>query len=322
MKTLGCIAIVVFLIGGLVWFILIGYRLAWTGFSTKTLWDWMQILLVPLMLAIGGLIGGFWFNQIQKNRDERATEQRGEIAADNQQEASLQAYLDKMSELLLEKKLRDSAAEDEVQKIARVRTLTVLRGLDPIRKASVIQFLHESGLIDKDKCIINLSGADLSGAKLWGITLSGANFNGAELRGANLGGANLSGANLNKATLWNANFNGAELRGANLGGADLTRANLSSTDLSGADLSEATFIEADLHWANLTGANLRGALLCNRANLSEANLSGADLSRANFNEAVLWRANLKGAIGATFEGLEMQAASLEGATMPDGSKHS
>ena len=32
-------------------------------------------------------------------------------------------YLDKMSELLLEKKLRDSAEEDEIRKIARVRTL-------------------------------------------------------------------------------------------------------------------------------------------------------------------------------------------------------
>ena len=141
------------------------------------------------MLAIAGL----WFNQIQKGRDQKAAEaqkQREENAAkerekleresreDNQREVALQAYLDKMSELILEKKLRDSAEEDEIRKIARVRTLTVLRRLDPIRKASVIQFLHESGLIDKDADvlqsvyesglinkdtrIISLEGADLS----------------------------------------------------------------------------------------------------------------------------------------------------------------
>src|SRR5947208_6914693 len=28
----------------------------------KTLWDWMQLLLVPIMLAIGG----FWFSQVQR----------------------------------------------------------------------------------------------------------------------------------------------------------------------------------------------------------------------------------------------------------------
>ena len=38
----------------------------WTGLSKKTLWDWLQLLVVPVMLAIGG----FWLNQIQKSREE------------------------------------------------------------------------------------------------------------------------------------------------------------------------------------------------------------------------------------------------------------
>ena len=65
-----------------------------------------KLLLVPFMLAICG----FWLNRIQKNREERAIEQRDkterEIAKDNQQETALQTYIDKMSELLL---LRRSA---------------------------------------------------------------------------------------------------------------------------------------------------------------------------------------------------------------------
>ena len=38
----------------------------------RTLWDLLQLLIVPVMLAIGG----FWLNQMQKSRDEKATEQR------------------------------------------------------------------------------------------------------------------------------------------------------------------------------------------------------------------------------------------------------
>src|SRR6266581_4030378 len=106
----------------------------WTGFTSatgptlkpneqyrpaKTLWDVLQLLIVPIILAIGG----FWLNQIQKDRDqkaEKAQKLREEDAAkereklerasreDNQREAALQAYIDKMSELLLEKNLRDS----------------------------------------------------------------------------------------------------------------------------------------------------------------------------------------------------------------------
>ena len=101
-----------------------------------------------------------------------------------------------MSELLLHEKLRESAEDDEVRKIARVRTLTILPRLDGKRKASVLQFLHESGLIDKDKHIIDLSEASLSE-----VSLSRANLLGAHLNGADLCGAKLSGANPRKAKL-------------------------------------------------------------------------------------------------------------------------
>src|SRR5437016_5911975 len=115
------------------------------GLSGKNIWDWLQLLIIPAVLAIGG----FWLNQIQKNRDEEAADERTEIerihadiraqyerdiATDNQHEQALQAYIDKMSELLLDDKLRDLDAVDKVRNISRIRTLTVLRRLDGERK--------------------------------------------------------------------------------------------------------------------------------------------------------------------------------------------
>ncbi len=79
---------------------------------------------------------------------------------------------------------------------------------------------------------------------------------------------------------------------------------LSQTNLSKINLSQATLYKADL----------RGAIL------SRADLYKADLSEANLSEANLSRADLRGAI-VTSEQLET-ARSLQGATMPDGSKHS
>jgi hypothetical protein len=102
-----------------------------------------------------------------------------DIAADNQRENALQAYLDILSELLLHENLRNSSEDEEgqkiarvrtlldlrgvpirsgpmeAQKIARVRTLTVLQRLDAKRKGSVLRYLHESGLIDMDKRMVN-----------------------------------------------------------------------------------------------------------------------------------------------------------------------
>lgn len=148
------------------------------------------------------------------------TAQQGKVSdkenTDNQREAALQAYIDKMSELLLHEKLRDSVEEDEVRKIARVRTLTLLPRLDGVRKRSVLLFLYESGLIDKDKCIINLKGAELSSVDLYMIDLHTANLSGANLEEAFLELADLSEADLDGANLELANLFGANLRGANL----------------------------------------------------------------------------------------------------------
>jgi hypothetical protein len=154
------------LVGVLVLLVLLGYRLTWTGFFHKTLWDWMQLLILPAVLAIGGYLFTLTTSRDAQKSTQLRNQTEREIASDNQREAALQAYIDQLSELLLEKKLRESAEDDEVRTIARVHTLTVLTRLDTERKGSVLQFLYESGLIHKDKSIVDLSGAALLGADL------------------------------------------------------------------------------------------------------------------------------------------------------------
>src|SRR3990172_95740 len=126
-----------------------------TGFETKTLWDWMELLIIPLVLAIGA----YYLNRSERNTDR-------EISTDRQKEEALQTYLDQMADLLLKKNLRTSENE-EVRNVGRTRTLTVLRGLDKTRKGIVLKYLHEAGLVAKEKTIISLRGADLSGAFFW-----------------------------------------------------------------------------------------------------------------------------------------------------------
>jgi uncharacterized protein YjbI with pentapeptide repeats len=200
----------------------------WTGFATKTLWDWLQLLFVPILLAIGGA----WFTNRQTRESNRENK-------DNQRETALQAYLDNMSELLLHEKLHTSTGDntevEEARKIARIRTLTVLPRLDSARKRNVLQFLYESGLIETVNSsgashtpIVDLQDADFRGAHLAGISLPGADLRGANFEGANLLGmanlskVNLSKANLSKATLGFINLSGANLSGTNLIEADFT----------------------------------------------------------------------------------------------------
>jgi hypothetical protein len=99
-----------------------------------------------------------------------------------------------MSELLLKEQLGSSAVNPEVRNVARVRTLTVLCQLDAYRNGYVLSFLHESGLIDDGKSIINLTEADLAEVDLKKVNLRGADLNGAIIDEADLSGANLTEA--------------------------------------------------------------------------------------------------------------------------------
>src|SRR5215211_969496 len=55
-----------------------------------TLWEWVKLLIVPAVIAAGGV----WFNRQQREREIKIAEQRS-------QDEALQAYLDQMSQLLL-----------------------------------------------------------------------------------------------------------------------------------------------------------------------------------------------------------------------------
>jgi hypothetical protein len=99
-------------------------------FAGKTVWNYLDVFLVPVAIALVTLWLTLWDNRRQRKAEEAARER--ELAVENQraQDAALQAYLDQMSHLLLEKNLRNAKEDSEVRTLARARTLTALTRLD------------------------------------------------------------------------------------------------------------------------------------------------------------------------------------------------
>jgi hypothetical protein len=144
----------------------------WTGFRGKTLWDFLQLLIVPLMLVAIGLVFSLQQDARQQRVEDQRAEAERELAVQRAQDEALQAYLDQMSGLLLERDLRASEKGSEVRTLARARTVTVIQRLDSDRNGNVIRFLDEAGLTDKEQSSIRLlAGADLRGAHLEGADL-------------------------------------------------------------------------------------------------------------------------------------------------------
>ena len=122
---------------------------------------------------------------------------------------------------MLHEKLHESQPEDEVRKIARVRTLTLLPKLDPFRKRTVIRFLQESSLLNKCKPIVDLSSANLVHADLHSAVLYQVDMHEVDFREANLCNAKLSGSDFRKANLRRANLDGVKLSDVAIDGANL-----------------------------------------------------------------------------------------------------
>lgn len=253
----------------------------WTGFARKTLWDWLQLLIVPAILIGVTFVWSATQTRSDNKREDRRIAADRAAAREARRDATLRAYLDQMSRLMLDKELLTSKAFDAVRPVARSVTLTTLRSLDGERRAAVLRFLYEARLIDGQTSVVSLKKADFRRADLTRGVLEGANLEGANLSGANLSHTHLSGARLSGANLTVAHLLGTFLEAANLRGADLRGATLSFAKLSRAKLNEA-----DLSGANLQDAILTHAVL-DDASFDLANLEGANLSGTNLEDAIL-----------------------------------
>jgi uncharacterized protein YjbI with pentapeptide repeats len=299
--------------------------------ARKTLWDWLQLLLVPLALAVGLFV----LNEYQSSRDQArlAAEARRELDRDreNQQQQLMGDYLSSMSSLFL-RGLGELDRSERLTDAARSVTFGVLPRLDPARKRQVFFFLRDAGLMRPVQVLTAtrwwLEGADFSNADMTGVDLyqgvltglnfSGANFAGADLRDAflselDLSEADFSGALLRWAEVYESDFSGATFAGATFEAATIGRstfqnANVRNALFEGAKCSECDFRDADIRGVNFRFARLRG------------NFSGAKAAGARFDDTRIWNSNFGGADlrsarfpSADLENLDFTNADVRGA---------
>jgi uncharacterized protein YjbI with pentapeptide repeats len=340
-----------------IYLVLIGYRVAWTGFGTvviqgtgeiqprKLLWDWLLLLsslAVPIVIAVAG----FWFTtnqnaqqqwledkraaEAQKLADQRAQVDR-EIEEQRAQDESLQAYLDQMSLLLLEDDLLGAEEGSPVRTLAQARTTTIISRLDAEHNLSITRFLTDSGLTgarhanpEQPSTVSLLKQTGLGHADLASAYLPDANLEQTKLRDANLSNASLATADLSGADLQDADLEDADLFFADLSNADLRRANLRGTSLDTVNLGGA-----DLEGANLPSNSpefldklidlIKQGRALDGANLEGADLEGEDLTSARLGEAILSKANLSYVKlnGANLHGATLTSANLSGANLEE-----
>lgn len=230
----------------------------WSGFQKKSFWDWLQLLIVPLMLAFGA----FYLNYASGQRDNQLAEER-------KQQEILKDYFSKMQTLILAEKTvqksnnkpTDSPSlnqyqpklSPESQAIAKALTFAVLDELDGKRKGKVISYLADSKLIIEDPILKSKSE----------INLEHANLKEIELRDVVMPFVKINNADMTKAKLTNVDLSNSDLADSNLSKATLKDVKLGDAEVYHVDFTETTLTDVDFSNTNLNNSNFDSATLDN-----------------------------------------------------------
>lgn len=287
--------------------IILGYvfKLNWVGVvnhdsSIKTLWDWMELLIIPAVLAFGG-----WFlasserrAEIEKTKIQKDNELQ--IVLEKQQQDSLQTYLDYMTALILDRNLRSATSESDIASIAAARTHATLRMLDGVRKGIVIRFLVEVGLIINTEIVdekivacspvLNLEGADLSNMKLTDLNF----WQGVVFHRSNLSNAIFERTGFSRSSFWGSKIDKADFSTCELIGANFAHVNMSNTNFSHTNASEIVFGLATIKNSDFKNSILLEGMF-DKANLENVLFSKSWFCGANFTGSTLNEVSFEGA---------------------------
>jgi uncharacterized protein YjbI with pentapeptide repeats len=242
------------------------------GFKEKTFWELLKDIFIPLLSTVISVSLALYLlnKQLYESRNAEL---------DKNRQSSFQNYLDKMTQLLLEKKI-DLTKQNDGSFIAQAMTLNLLNNLDGVRKGQVIQFMHQTKLISFNDKIASTNN-DKNKDNFSVVSLQGANLSDMDLQGKGNGNVDLQKSVFSRSNMRRANLSSDENAGSK-DSIDFTEAVFDFVDLSEADLSRTIFRRAGFVQTNMKQANLE------RANLSGSCLQGANLTAVkNLNLAKL-----------------------------------
>jgi hypothetical protein len=222
----------------------------WTGFLGKTLWDWMKLLIVPIILALGGILIT-QMDRLNSSRAQQLDRERLELARVQTQQQTENARrefeitrrgqvterftqaIDKLGSESVEVRLGGiyslewTAQEDRIYHWPIMEVLTTyIRTRAPRKRERDAEHAYPDPDIQAILTVIGRRSKYHRELEYGHIDLHATDLKLAVLSGANLSGANLSDANLSEADLSEANLRGATLTNADLTGTLLAAATM------------------------------------------------------------------------------------------------
>ncbi|WP_020412912.1 pentapeptide repeat-containing protein [Microbulbifer variabilis] len=292
----------------------------------RSLWDWLQLLIVPVVL----LIGGWYLSDLIERRQEKSEDKK-------YQRTELRHYLDAMNKLLVDYDLKcvdyafseycislsdkDKERVNSAYQSAMAMTASVIHILDGPLNSLVLSYLSK---IKIKKLITDgdvFRGLSLKKAKLFRLKLDNINLSDADLSQINMYTSSLNSGNLSKvnfsravisdttfndALFLNVDFSQATIIDSSFDGAKIgdfimdirfensfKEANIYNTGFEGAAIVGADFSGAKIESVSFDRAFMYGDTSFSKASVSYTSFKEADVSNVNFSNALVSHANFK-----------------------------
>lgn len=286
----------------------------WTGFGpydeatqgprSKTLWDWLELLIVPTALGVGAVIFQYLENRRERQWREELNQQR-----------IFDEYMDDISKVLSQQALDELVDDHKKRLLLSAQTASVLNRLLLERKLAILQFLHQANLITVRRPWVTDSEERKSGRSI--ITLRNAILNNVDLTA--VGRYELIyNIDLSESNLRSANMNNTRISDCFLQEAELTRINLQESEIDKhCSFHNANMEGANLSYSRISGAGFLGCILrtadLRHANIEEAYFGDADLTRIKAQNAIIKNSDFRRAdcTEAKFIGADMENAHLQ-----------
>jgi uncharacterized protein YjbI with pentapeptide repeats len=257
---------------------------AWTGITTKTAWDALDLFIIPFILAVIAYLFSRRQKQIEFEIAQKERENDRRIAQDRDQEETIRKYFDDIIDLLLNHNLRTAQEESEVYSIAQALTFSTLRRLDGKRKGDLLLFLIYNNLIRDKYREVSRRPRRIKGfrVKESPMTLHSANLEGIHLRDTVL-----QGLHLRRTILRNANFRRTELNRVFFSKADLSNADLTMARIYNTEFFACSLYKADFTHARLSKVSFSNSLIIG-ANFENASFDEVDFKGVQYDNTTIW----------------------------------
>jgi uncharacterized protein YjbI with pentapeptide repeats len=260
--------------------------LEYSGFERKTAWQWLDLIGISSAIALVGWIVA----RKQRERDVA-------LALEQAQNEALRAYLDQMSNLMVDHNLGKASSIDSEEHTApsedgRVEQRRNSVTGDARTILSKVWTKRAAPLLGLDDDTPDDAVREVAQARTTAILLGvdgrhkrrplkliyELGLIDKDQRILNLKNAGLDHADFSELSLCKADLRGVDLRASDLSGADLSGADLRGADLRGADLRRADLSNADLRGSNLLPYDERDPERLSEHRLKHIDLSNETLS--------------------------------------------